>query len=339
MASPQIRDEDFTPSMNPLNPLDSSDDQEDTLRVPQELVATASPNINRDEIQEDDIQALLQPTPFEDWKKAKLQKIEQLKQEDDFSKMTPASKKDATVIHHTPNNKYLDKKTLIPVVLTLAVLSVLAWMTWDYFANRKVTNADQTKSQSKQSSSPAIVPWAWIEQTRGVFPVGSKVTIRSPNSGKYLRFVTEKEALANPNTVTDSGLVIEATGALDDLASQWMVRDVSGTYTQGLQSAVRLENVKYPGSFLKESPNPISRNPLFVWQAGQGGFLWSTIFATPFGSKNEVLICGASIALQENIQFAHDTLPFFLQSNPDGQILAPSKVPLGQSSHWIVQMM
>lgn len=214
-------------------------------------------------------------------------------------------------------NKH-QKELVIAGAILLAGLALWAWYRW---------------FQQKKEKE---VPFGWTLETQKIFPIGSTVTIRSTASGKLLRFVEEGQTIPNPNVIAESGLVLDALGEDTDTASQWIARGMDKVVAEGLKPGVRLQNVKYPESFLKESPNPTGRTPLFSWQPGQGGYLWSPIFATSW--QGQVLIVGASIVLEEKIETVNDHLPFFLQATPQGQILAPSKVPLSHWAHWTVKV-
>lgn len=196
----------------------------------------------------------------------------------------------------------------------------------------------------ENDSSLALKTRAAVAETRKIFPVGAVVLIKSKNSGKYLRFVEEKEAKENPDLRSEAGLVLEATGEdAQDQAAQWKVMDLLPFQPADAQGiTIRLENTLYQTYLREVELEPLSKQshplgqPQYTFQSGVGSQISSPIVAArvPEG----VLIAGYTMFRTTGQPTLTVDNPFLLRASIEGLILPPPRDPVGNEAYWEVSV-
>jgi hypothetical protein len=229
------------------------------------------------------------------------------------------------------------KRTTQEIIWMIVIIGLLLLLIFNFLIPR---------ARSAFNGTP--LTWTW--NTPKLLPIGQTLAFQSVTSGKFLQVIPLDQAIPNCDQVPSNSsppLLLEGSGSdKGDTTCQWIVEAPSES--QRLQYGgvtIRLRNVK-TNIYLTERVNPVSDFPSFTWQAQEtstsgGSPIGSALYATPSEKKNpnEILIIGADLANSQYGRYAdviNEDSPFFLSSDRQGRILAPSKVSLGRESVWLI---
>jgi hypothetical protein len=183
-----------------------------------------------------------------------------------------------------------------------------------------------------------------LDDTPIIFTENDVVALWSKSARNYLCFVSPDKAIEGPAVTAEYDLVLQATvsNPIPEKSAQWIVRQ--GLSLDKFPNSIRLENVQYPGKFLKAfkyKEGTMITQSSGGWQAGLGRTTQSNLYSTMADhlvldnnkDKNSLVLWSSLMGMEEKEKLTPKS-NVFLAVNNTGAILHPDNVASITDMSW-----